>query len=80
MREAASSRFHLEAPALRDLGSQPYTFVAMPSESTKQGGGGLGGGNGRGDGGDGGDVGDGEDSEGWDDWGDEEVMIGTYPF
>lgn len=63
LREAAAARSHLKTPALRDLGYQPYTFVAKPStvlETMNVG-----------DGGAGRQM---EDDSGWDDWGDDEVM------
>lgn len=59
LREAATSRSHLESPVLRELGSLPYLFVATSPEAGSSGGVSK--------------DGDGEDSEDWDDWGDDEV-------
>ncbi|CBN74503.1 hypothetical protein Esi_0028_0118 [Ectocarpus siliculosus] len=72
LREVASSRsFHLKSTAvLRDLGFEPYTFVASATaaaaaaaESASGGGDGSGG--------------DGDGEEGWDDWGEDEAGEGT---
>lgn len=70
LREAASSRsFHLKSTTvLRDLGFEPYTFVASATtaaaaESASGGGNGSGG--------------DGDGEEGWDDWGEDEAGEGV---
>lgn len=67
LREAASSRsFHLKSTTvLRDLGFEPYTFVASATTAESASGGGNGSG------------GDGGGEEGWDDWGEDEAGEGV---
>lgn len=59
LREAADSRSHLKTPPLRDLGCQPYTFVAKARADADD----ARGGNGMRS----------ADHDEWDDWGDEQV-------